>query len=76
MITIREMMKMGGGVEQVAKAAGVAPRTARRWVQDGIPDWHWTALIERSGVTPEQIFEANKSLRADSIEGQKKRARA
>lgn len=76
MITIREMMKTGGGVDEVAKAAGVAPRTARKWMQTGVPDWHWPALIERCDVTPDQIFEANKSLRAESIEGQKKRMRA
>lgn len=64
-LTITQIIKHAGGASAIADASGGAVKkdAVYKWASIGVPDRHWPILIERAGVTPEQIFAANCAAR-------------
>lgn len=65
MLTITQIIKQAGGATAIAEAsAGAIKKDAvYKWPSIGVPDRHWPILIERAGVTAEQLYAANLAAR-------------
>ncbi|MBI1179132.1 MAG: hypothetical protein GC201_01145 [Alphaproteobacteria bacterium] len=70
MHTIEDIIKACGGAARIAAAIGKSKDAIYKWPSIGIPDRHWSALIELSDepLTPNDIFEANQAARAPAGE--------
>jgi len=55
-----------GGAKAIAEraASGLTIWAVYRWQRFGIPDRHWPLLVEMGGLTPDELFAANKALRS------------
>lgn len=64
-LTIAQIIKQAGGATAIADAsAGAIKKDAvYKWPSIGVPDRHWQILIERAGVTAEQLYAANLAAR-------------
>jgi hypothetical protein len=69
-MTVDEIIKAAGGPKQIAENSdGSINRDAvYKWPSIGIPDRHWPVLIKLAGVTPQQLFDANRDARASQPE--------
>lgn len=65
MRTISEIIKDAGGARVIADASdGAIQRDAvYKWPGSGIPDRHWSVLIDLAGATPDELYEANRAVR-------------
>ncbi|MCO6386374.1 carph-isopro domain-containing protein [Aliihoeflea sp. 40Bstr573] len=65
MRTVAEIIKDAGGAKAIAdRSAGALQRDAvYKWTSIGIPDRHWTLLIELAGSNPAELYEANLGAR-------------
>ena len=73
---ISQIIEDAGGARKIEEAAGLKldskgalkPRltadAVRKWRRFGIPDRHWSILIDLAGATPDELFAANLDLRA------------
>lgn len=63
--TIAQIIKDAGGPAAIAEASGGAIKkdAVYKWPSIGVPDRHWPILIEKAGVTPEQLYAANLAAR-------------
>jgi len=61
MDSIREIIKAAGGAASVGRRVGKSRNAVWAWQDNGIPDWHWPAIMTMTGVTPQQLFEANQN---------------
>ena len=63
--TIAEIIEKAGGPAAIAEASeGALKKDAvYKWKTIGVPDRHWPILIDKAGVTPEQIYAANLAAR-------------
>jgi hypothetical protein len=64
-LTVAQIIKMAGGADAIAEAsAGAFKKDAvYKWTSIGVPDRHWQILIDRAGVTAEQLYAANLAAR-------------
>ena len=55
-----------GGKDAIARRRDLSVDAVKKWPIIGIPDRHWSALIEMSGGAfgPEDLYEANCAARA------------
>ena len=55
-----------GGKDAIARRRDLSVDAVKKWPIIGIPDRHWSALIEMSGGAfgPEDLYEANRAARA------------
>lgn len=66
---VHEIIDTAGGVHAIAEASlnSAKPITfeaVHKWRRNGIPDEHWSLLIDLAGVTVDEIYAANMSLKA------------
>ena len=61
--TVANLIERSGGVKPLADAVNVWPGTVRSWARKGIPDWHWPIVMELTGASLNEVFEANQQLR-------------
>lgn len=64
-MTVREIIKDCGGAICVADASQrtanpVTDEAVFKWYRNGIPEAHWPLVMEKSGRTVEQIYQANR----------------
>lgn len=64
-MTVREIIKDCGGAVAVAEASQrtacpVTNEAVFKWYRNGIPEDHWPLIIELSGRTVEQVYQANR----------------
>jgi len=64
-MTVREIVKDCGGAIAVAAASQrtacpVTDEAVFKWYRNGIPEDHWPMIMELSGRTVEQIYQANR----------------
>ncbi len=73
MITIRDIINISGGVENVARKCNLTIYAIRKWYESGIPQKYWEIILDLYNKSPETkkgtltatgIFDANKSLKA------------
>lgn len=64
-LTVAQIIKMAGGPEAIADASDGAFKkdAVYKWPTIGVPDRHWQILIDRAGVTAEQMYAANLAAR-------------
>lgn len=64
-LTIAEIIKKAGGPAAIAEASlgAIKKDAVYKWPSIGVPDRHWPILIERAGVTAEQLYSANLAAR-------------
>ncbi|WP_245892890.1 carph-isopro domain-containing protein [Devosia naphthalenivorans] len=64
-LTLAEIIKKAGGPAAIAEASGggIKKDAVYKWPSIGVPDRHWQILIERAGVTAEQLYAANLEAR-------------
>lgn len=64
-LTIAQIIKQAGGATAIADASSGAIKkdAVYKWPAIGVPDRHWPILIERAGVTAEQLYAANLAAR-------------
>lgn len=69
-LTIPQIIKKAGGAAAIADASDGAIKkdAVYKWPAIGIPDRHWSILIDRAGVSAEQLFSANVAARSPSKE--------
>ena len=64
MVSNREIIKRAGGPEAVADATRSTSHVVKvdavwKWYRNGIPSEHWPLLIKMSGVSLQEIYDAN-----------------
>jgi hypothetical protein len=66
MRTIDQIISDAGGARNIeAEARGAFKADAvYKWPTIGIPDRHWPILIKLASATPDELFAANRSVRA------------
>lgn len=64
-MTVDDIIKLAGGPKRIAEHSdGSINRDAvYKWPSIGIPDRHWPVLMELSGATAQDLFEANVAAR-------------
>ncbi|MGH6861672.1 MAG: carph-isopro domain-containing protein [Phyllobacterium sp.] len=67
-LTISEIIKAAGGATAIATAsAGAIKKDAvYKWPSIGIPDRHWSVIMQLAPVSPEQLYAANVLARSAS----------
>ena len=58
-ISVSSIIERAGGIPTVATMLSCDQSTVRKWRGNGIPDWHWPALIAAANVTPSELYAAN-----------------
>lgn len=60
-LTVAQIIRMAGGAEAIADASGGAFKkdAVYKWPSIGVPDRHWQILMDRAGVSAEQLYAAN-----------------
>lgn len=63
--TIPRVIESAGGLKPVAEACELSVDAIRKWPLIGIPDRHWTRLIELScqAFGPDDLYRANRIVR-------------
>ncbi len=78
MSKVRDIVKKAGGPVAVAKATSRTAYAVQidavfKWYRNGVPDRLWPLLIDMSGVTAQDLYEANcearRSKRRSSAKG-------
>jgi len=64
-MTVQRIIQDCGGATKVADASQktanpVTFEAVFKWYRNGIPEVHWPLVIEMSGLTVEQIYNANR----------------
>jgi hypothetical protein len=67
-LNITLIIKQAGGAAAIADASGGAIKkdAVYKWPAIGIPDRHWPILIERAGITAQDLYAANLAARSPS----------
>lgn len=65
-MTVEEIIKASGGPNRITDESGgeVGRWAPYKWPKIGIPEQHWALIRSLSGVTVEQLHEANELARA------------
>ena len=65
-MTVDEIIKDCGGPARITDESGgeIGRWAPYKWSKSGIPEQHWTLIRHLSGVTAEQLHEANERSRA------------
>jgi hypothetical protein len=68
MATIPEIINTCGGAARIAASIGRSKDAIYKWSSIGIPDRHWSKLIELSGgaLDPATIHAANQQARGEA----------
>lgn len=72
-MTIKEIIEKSGGPKAIGDAIAAArgkpskPDAVYKWPAIGIPDRHWPIIISLSGVTAQELFEANLEARGEAV---------
>lgn len=61
MNSITEIIEAAGGILPVARRTGMTRQAVTRWIENGVPDWHWPTLMRMARVSPDQMFAANQN---------------
>ncbi len=64
--TISEIIRRAGAPAAIAAASQgkITAEAVYKWPKIGIPDRHWTLLIELSGATADELLAANVLARS------------
>jgi hypothetical protein len=68
MRTISEIIKDSGSARGISEASNgeITKDAVWKWPTIGVPDRHWPLLIQLSGATPDELYEANRLARGDT----------
>ena len=63
MESIPQIIEAAGGIEKIAAAVDMTLSAIRKWPQIGIPDRHWSVLIEMGGgeFDERELYRANQA---------------
>jgi hypothetical protein len=80
-MTVREIIKDCGGAIAVSRASqrtasAVTNEAVFKWYRNGIPEDHWPMIMELSGRTVDQIYQANRIAERLQSEKGRRRGRA
>jgi hypothetical protein len=69
MRTISEIIKDSGSARGISEASNgeITKDAVWKWSTIGVPDRHWPLLIQLSGATPEELYEANLVVRGTVV---------
>lgn len=60
--------KAGGAVAVAGAIDGIKADAVYKWTRNGIPEWHWQRLMDLTGTSLNDIYEANRVLRGSKAE--------
>lgn len=64
--TISDIIERAGGAEKIAPACKLKKDAIYKWPGIGIPDRHWSKIIDlaEGKVTVQMLYEANRAARS------------
>jgi hypothetical protein len=63
--SVEQIITAAAGPEKVALALGgaVSVGAVKKWLLNGIPDWHWPTVIGLANASAEEMLQANIATR-------------